>query len=333
MTRRFVDQLADGEAIEEVFLASDKQLRANRNGQLYLQLELRDRSGAIGARLWNASEALGRSFEAGDFLFVKGKVQLFQGTLQIILSQFERTDPNRIELTEFLPHTEYEIDKLLDRLRSSLRKVSDPHLRALAECFLIDESFMRTFAQVPAGVRLHHAYVGGLLEHVVTLLDAAERLFPVYPQLDRDMVILGLFLHDAGKVRELSAGRLFGYTDEGQLIGHLVIGTELVSEKAIEAAELTGEPFPREHLLRLKHLILSHHGELSFGSPKVPMTPEAMFVHALDSLDARVHMFLREIREDRGQNTAWTPFHTTLQRRIYKGGVGGTSGGEGETLD
>src|SRR5579871_6248261 len=176
MTRRFVRQLADGDVVEEVYLTTDKQLRANRNGNLYLQLELRDRSGAISARLWNAGEPLFRSFEAGDFLLVKGKVQLFQGALQMILSGLERVAPERVELADFLPHTEQDVAKLFDRLRGYLMKLGNPHLRALAECFLMDADFVRNFCRAPAGVRVHHAYVGGLLEHVVTLLDLADRV-------------------------------------------------------------------------------------------------------------------------------------------------------------
>jgi 3'-5' exoribonuclease len=189
----------------------------------------------------------------------------------------------------------------------------------------MDDEFLRAFCLVPAGVRLHHAYVGGLLEHVVTMLDAADRLAPLYPGVDRDLLLMGVFLHDAGKVRELGTGRVFGYTDEGQLVGHLVIGVEMLNDKVEKVRDLTGEPFPRELLLRLKHLILSHHGTLEFGSPKVPMTPEAVALHALDTLDSRVNMVLRELKEDRNPGTAWTAFNPALQRRIFKGGPGGDS--------
>src|SRR5205807_10478309 len=157
-----------------------------------------------------------------------------------------------------------------------LRKMSNPHLRALVECFLMDDAFIRGLCRAPAGVRNHHAYLGGLLEHIVTLLDAADRLLPLYPDLDRDLLLAGIFLHDLGKVKELSFGRAFAYTDEGQLVGHLVIGVEMLNEKATKVHELTGEPFPPELLLRLKHMILSHHGSYEFGSPKLPMTPEAI---------------------------------------------------------
>ncbi|HZU36721.1 MAG TPA: HD domain-containing protein [Gemmataceae bacterium] len=320
MARRYVHQLADGETIDETFLVSDKQLRANRNGNLYLQLDLRDRTGTINARLWNAGEHVFRSFEAGDFLHIKGKVQLFQGALQIILSHVERTLAEKVELADFLPHTEKDVSKLLERLRQLMR-LNNPHLRALMECFLMDEPLVQGLSKAPAGVSMHHAYIGGLLEHVVTLLDAADRLCPLYPELDRDVLLTGIFLHDIGKVRELSYDKTFVYTDEGQLIGHLVIGVEMLNEKAAQVPDLTGEPFPAELLLRLKHMILSHHGTYEFGSARLPMTAEAIALHYLDNLDAKVHMFTRDIRGDRNPTSAWTPFNQSLQRRLFKGTV------------
>jgi 3'-5' exoribonuclease len=323
MGRRFVQQLTDGEALDEVYLVTEKQLRANRNGNLYIQLELRDRTGAISARLWNAGEHLFRSFEEGDFLRIRGKVQLFQGSLQIILSHIDRAEADKIDLTDFLPHTEHDVSKLYERLRAVLMRLSNPHLRGLVECFFMDEGFVEGFCKVPAGVRNHHAYIGGLLEHVVRMLEAADRLLPLYPELDRDLLLTGIFLHDVGKVRELSYGRVFGYTDEGQLVGHLVIGVEMLNEKAARVPDLTGEPFPAEMLLRLKHMIVSHHGTLEFGSPRLPMTPEAIALHYLDNLDAKVHTFARDIREDRNQASTWTPFSQSLQRRLFKGGSNG----------
>jgi 3'-5' exoribonuclease len=319
MTRRYVEQLADGDNVDEVFLVVDKQLRANRNGNNYIQLDLGDRTGTINARMWNAGEPLFRSFEAGDFLQVKGKVQLFQGSLQLILNTFDKFDSNRLELTDFLPHTQHDVSKLLERLRTSVRRVSDPHLRALGETYFIDDEFMRAFARCPAGVKVHHAYVGGLLEHVVTMMDVAEKVLPIYPEVNRDLVIMGVFLHDSGKVRELSFSRSFSYSDEGQLLGHLTIGIEMLAEKAKRVPDLTGEPFPPELLLRLKHLILSHHGEPEFGSPKVPMTAEAVALHAIDLMDSRIHIAVREIADDRSES-AWTPYNAALGRRMYKGG-------------
>jgi 3'-5' exoribonuclease len=321
MTRRYVNQLANGESVDQVFLVADKQLRANRQGNLYLHLDLRDKSGALGARLWNASEALARQFEPGDYLNVRGKVQVFQGALQLILSHIEVVDPSTIEPSEFLPQGARDVAKLSEKLRQTLMGMSNPHLRALAECFLIDDEFVRKFTAAPAGIKNHHAYQGGLLEHVVTLLTVADRIADLYPEIDRDLLLSGIFLHDIGKVDELSYDRSFGYTDEGQLLGHLVMGVEMLAEKVRRTADLTGEPFPPELLLRLKHMIVSHHGTHEFGSPKVPMTPEAIALHHLDNLDAKIHLFTREIRDDPSRESNWTPFHPNLGRRLFKGSL------------
>jgi 3'-5' exoribonuclease len=318
MTRQFVQQLADGDSVEEIYLVVDKQVRANRNGNTYLQLELRDRGASMSARLWNAPEPLVHTFETGDFLRVKGKVQLFQGALQMILTQIDRVETEKVELADFLPHTEHDIGKLHERLCTFLRRLDDPHLRALAECFLMDRELMNSYCKAPAGIRNHHAYLGGLLEHVVALMESADRISPLYPEMNRDLLMMGIFLHDIGKVRELSYDRAFNYTDEGQLIGHLVLGVEMLGEHVRRVPDLTGEPFPEELLLRLKHLIVSHHGALEFGSPTLPMTPEAIALHYLDNLDAKIHSFTRDIREDRGPS-AWTPYSQATQRRLYKG--------------
>src|SRR5438309_657494 len=319
MARRFIQQLSDGDTLDEVYLVTDKQLRANKNGNLYLQVELRDRTGAISARMWNATEHQFRGFEEGDFLRIKGKVQLFQGSLQVIFTALERQTAEDVNLIDFLPRTEQDVGRLFERLRTLLLRLENPHLRALAECFLMDSAFVDAFCKVPAGIRNHHAYLGGLLEHVVSLLEGADRLAPLYPEINRDLLFMGIFLHDIGKVRELSFDRVFGYTDEGQLIGHIVIGVEMLDEKIRQVPDLTGEPFPAELLLRLKHMILSHHGSYEFGSPRLPMTPEAIALHHLDNLDAKVHSFTRDIREDRNGTSAWTPYSQATQRRLFKG--------------
>ena len=329
MGRRFIDQLRDGDSFDEIYLVIDKQLKANRNGAPFIQVELRDRTGNIAARFWNAGEAVFRSFENGDYIRAEGKVQLYQGTLQVILEHIERAEPKFIDSQDFLPKTEQDIPKLFDKLRNYMLRLANPHLRALAECFLMDDDFVKGFSAAPAGVKLHHAYIGGLLEHTVGMMDMADKLLPHYPGIDRDLVLVGLFLHDSGKVRELSYLRAFGYTDEGQLLGHIPMAVEMITEQSNKVSDLTGEPFPRELLVRVKHIILSHHGTLEHGSPKVPMTPEAMLVHCIDSMDSRMHMVLRELKEDRNNPTAWTPYNHNLGRRFYKGGANGDLYGEG----
>lgn len=322
MPHRMLRQLQDGDFVEDIYLAASKSLRTNRQGGQYLQVELRDRSGSMIGRLWNATEQHFQSFREGECVFVRGRAQLFQGTMQLILTEIHAAGSEHYDPRDFLPQSEQEVGVLWQRLRELLQ-VQNPHLRALLNLFLQDETLMQGFVQAPAGVRLHHAYLGGLLEHVVTMLEAAERLFggarPIYPGVDRDLVLAGIFLHDLGKVRELTYSHNFGYSDEGQLVGHLVIGVELLNEKARQVETLLGEPIPQELLLRLKHIIVSHHGDPASGSPCLPMTPEALAVHMLDHFDSRLHMILRELRDDRFPERAWTEYHPHLERRLFKG--------------
>src|SRR5262249_25863994 len=214
MSRRYVRQVAHQEAVDQIFLASEKQLRPNRNGNLYLQLELSDRSGSIGARMWNASENDYRNFENGDYVRVEGSTQLFQGTIQLIASTIRKAPKSDVNPDDFLILGSKEIDHLVVRLGAFLRKMREPHLLNLAECFLMDEDFMRKFSRAPAGVKNHHAYLGGLIEHVVNLMELVSRVAPLYPAINPDVLLMGTFLHDIGKVDELTYERDFAYSDE-----------------------------------------------------------------------------------------------------------------------
>lgn len=315
--RRFVRDLSSGETVDEVYMVTEKHLRANRSGGLYLQIELRDRTGVISSRMWNASERLFDSFDVNDFLRVRGRTQIYQGELQLIVSEFERVPVEHVDLGDFLPQTTHSIDRLMVRLRELLGQIRNPHLATLVEAFLVDESLMAKFAAAPAAVRYHHAYRGGLLEHVVTMLEIAERIGPLYPALDLDLLFAGILLHDIGKVEELSYHAAFRYTDEGELVGHVVQGVEVLGAKIREVEQQTGRPFPPELAMRLKHMIVSHHGALEYGSPKVPVTLEAMALHLIDNLDAKLAAFQEELRaEGRG---SWTEPSAMFRRRLYRG--------------
>jgi len=323
MSRRPINALTHQDAVDEIFLAGDKQLRPNRAGNLYLQVELCDGSGSITARLWNANETLYKSFDKGDYVRVCGTAQLFQGAMQILAKKLERVDPSQVDPSEFMPKPAVDVDRLVARLDEILRAMDDPVLRAIAECFLMDQVFMERLRMAPAGSKNHHAYHGGLLEHIVGLMELVLHVAPSYPQLDRDLLILGAFLHDLGKTEELGFDHGLVYTDAGQLIGHLVMGVEMLTAKAAEAEKLLGEPIPAETLLRLKHLILSHHGEYAFGSPKLPMTLEALALALLDNIDAKINTFSTLMREDPNVDSPWTTFQPNLDRKLYKGLRGG----------
>ncbi len=319
MTRQSVNTLADGETIDEIYLLSDKQLRANRNAETYLLTQLRDKTGQISGLLWNVRDDIAAAVTPGECVHVRGRVQLYQGNLQMILTHIAPSTANGYDVSEFVPSSGADIERLLDSLVEILSSVADPDLRALMTSFLDDSRLMDELARAPAGVRLHHACHGGLLEHIVNLLQTAQRIRDLYPAVDFDLVLAGIFLHDIGKTRELSYEGSFSYTDEGQLLGHLVEGVEILNEKVTRLEIETGQPFPSEMLLRLKHMIVSHHGSYEFGSPKLPMTLEAIALHYLDNLDAKINEFLNLIQNDPNSESDWTPYNQNLQRKIFKG--------------
>ncbi|MFN3157895.1 MAG: 3'-5' exoribonuclease YhaM family protein [Rubinisphaera brasiliensis] len=318
MSRRFINEINDGELIEEIFVLADKQLRANRNGDTYLLADLRDKTGSLHGLLWNISEDSVAHINAGDYVKVKGKVQLYNGNLQIILTRIDAVNETQIDLNDFQAGSSQDVEKMFSRLTELLRSISDPQLRRLMEAFLDDETLMMHLKNVPAGVKAHHAYLGGLLEHVVNLMEAGDRICGLYPSVSRDLLLVGIFLHDLGKVRELTYDGTFAYTDEGQLIGHLIIGVELLNEKLNQLLS-TGESVDEEKILRIKHLIASHHGTYEFGSPKLPMTPEAILLHHLDNIDAKVNEFTSMIESDPNRQSHWTPFNPRMDRKLFKG--------------
>ena len=316
--RRFVSQLSQQEPIDQIFLASDKQLRPNRNGNLYLQVELSDRSGSIPARMWNASDQDYKNFENGDYVHVEGATQLFQGNVQLIANSIRKAAPAEVQEEDFRTLNSEHVDKMAGRLTEILRQIKSPPLRNLAECFLADDDFMRKFVKAPAGMKNHHAYQGGLLEHVVTLMELVLVVTPRYPRLDAELLLIGAFLHDVGKIDELSYERDIAYTDEGQLLGHMLIGISMLDEKIRETERLAGEPFPDDLAIEIKHLIASHHGQYEYGSPKLPMTLEAVALHHLDNLDAKLHSFDQLMRNDANVDSRWTQYHSNLGRKLYK---------------
>lgn len=319
MPRRFINQFLDREQVEEIFLAGEKQLRANRAGNHYLQVRLSDRTGSLTAMLWNANETHYAAFENGDYVKVQGMAQIYNGTLQMILNRIDVAEDKLVDENDFITLEAREIERMLGRVREILAGLKNVHLRALAEAFLADPDFLTAFKEAPAGIKNHHAYKGGLLEHVLSLMETCLVVAPRYPGLDLDLLLIGAFLHDAGKIEELTYERDLGYSDAGQLIGHIVLAVGYVDQMVPPAEKKTGSPFPPELLLRVKHMILSHHGEYEYGSPKLPMTLEAIALHYLDNLDAKLHTAAAIIREDANTDSVWTPFFAGMQRKFYKG--------------
>lgn len=318
-SRRYISQLGEREEIDDIFVVTEKQLRPNKNGNLYLLMRLSDRTGTVNAMMWNASDRTGRDFESGDYVQVQGATQHYNGNLQIIISSVQPAEPGNVNEEELLQVDRQQGEKLTGRLADLLRTMSDVNLQFLGEAFLVDEQLMKNLKLAPAGIKAHHAYQGGLLEHVVSLMELSLFVADHYEEVDKDLLVIGAFLHDIGKLRELTYERGLGYSDEGQLLGHLTIGIEMLEQKITEAEKLSGETFPKELALRLKHMILSHHGQPEYGSPKVPMTFEALALRNLDELDAKIASFRQIIRDDINDGTGWTNYQPNLGRKIFMG--------------
>ena len=320
MPRTFVKELSDGSNVNEIYLLADKQLRANRNADLYLLATLRDKTGIISGLMWNVQEDRVNHISVGDMVHIKGKVQLYQGGLQMIVNYIDLASESTYNAEDFLVEPQANVGPLLERLHELLLSIKSDKLRTLAECFLSDKALVDDMCAAPAGVKAHHAYQGGLIEHIVSMAEVADRLCGHYPNLNRDLLLLGVLLHDLGKVRELAWDPTLSYTDEGQLLGHMNIAVEILNEKLLMArAEMGGAEINQEDVLRLKHMILSHHGSLEFGSPRVPMTPEAIVLHHIDNLDAKLHEFTRAIEDDMNKDAAWTPYSPRIERKLFKG--------------
>lgn len=319
MDRKFISDFSEQEFVAQVFRAGNKLLRPNKNGDMYLQVDISDKSGTLTARMWNATEAQYHQFENGDYIYVEGKVQVYQGAKQVIAKKISRVDATTVNEDDFLQIPHISVEKLLLRMTELLRGVQDENMANLVQCYLMDEEYMNLFMRAPAGVKHHHAYQGGLLEHTLGVMEMAYKIAPCYPYMNADLLLVGAFLHDTGKVNELFYENDFTYSDEGQMLGHIILGLEMLQDRISEAEKLSGEPFPEELKLQLRHLILSHHGEYEFGSPKLPMTLEAQALHCLDLLDSKISAFYQMISEDMNTDSAWTVYAPTLQRKIYKG--------------
>ncbi len=318
--RRFINQFTEQEQIDNVFRVADKQLRANRQGGKYILLRLADRTGNLVGMHWNADERIFESFGRGDYIRCKGRTQLYNGGLQMIVSQLDVVDEQQIDPSEFDAFDHAVAEQDLKRLSACISALKDEHLKQLLQSYLDDVEWVERFKVAPAAVNNHHAYPGGLLHHTVELMELAATIAPRYPQLNGDVLVAGAFLHDLGKIEELTSGGELSYTDRGQLIGHLVIGVTELQWRVSELEGNSGKVFPGGLLMQLEHMILSHHGQLEYGSPKVPMTLEAIALHHLDNLDAKMAAAISLIESDVSVDQRWTNFNPGLGRKLWKAG-------------
>jgi 3'-5' exoribonuclease len=312
----FASDIQERDTVETVFLVRDKSIGMAKNGKPYLTLKLMDRSGEVEGRVWDRAEEVSALFSRDDFVRVAGKASVYMGKMQLIIQDVVRLEENAVNLADFLPVAGRPVEEMVAELKSRVASFTDRHLRALLEAFLADEEFLAAYSRAPAAKAMHHVYLGGLLDHSLSVAALADDICRRYPGLNRDLLVAGALLHDVGKISELRYSRSFEYTDVGKLLGHIVIGVEIVEEK------LRGLPgFPVELAILLKHLLLSHHGQYEFGSPKRPKTLEAVILNFLDDLDSKINGVRTHLDKEADSESAWSQYHRFYDRYFFKGFV------------
>jgi 3'-5' exoribonuclease len=313
MKSPFVSDLQPDQIITGTFLVQHKDVRQKKSGDLYLSLTLADRTGDLDAKMWdNAAEVI-ETFAQDDFVKVKGLMQVFQNRPQLTLHKIARVVETDVDVADFFPASKRDRDEMFREVQGLIASMSNPYLKALLEAIFADEEIALAFRTAPAAKAIHHAWIGGLIEHVLSLATLAKFTAAHYTDIDLDLLMSGVILHDVGKITELKYARSFSYSAEGQLLGHIVIGMRMVEEK-IRA--IPG--FPPKLRDLLIHLIASHHGELAYGSPKVPLFPEAMLLHHLDNLDSKMECMRGLIERDRQIEGEWTGYSSALDRNVLK---------------
>jgi len=313
MARKDIADIQPGDSMQQAFLVQSKQLRTQRNGSFFLDLQLVDRTGSVPAKMWDATQVLFGSFAEDDFVLVKARGETYRRKLQLVVTDLRRMEPSDVDVEDFLPKATRDVGEMLERLGEIVGALTYEPLKELLEAFLADEEFVSGFRQAPGGVSVHHAWLGGLLEHTLAVTELAIGVAESYPNLDRDLLVAGAILHDVGKVEEFGYTRALRYTDIGGLVGHLAIGAMRVGERAA-----TIEGFPPILLQELQHLILSHHGQHEYGSPILPATAEAVVLHHIDNIDAKVVAFDQVLLRDQDEQSTWTEWSRIFDRRLYK---------------
>lgn len=311
--KRFVDEIAAGESIRDVFVLAEKNMAHKRDGSPFLTITLADRTGRIRGVVWDDVTTAASAAAAGDYVQVKAAAGEYRGALQLVVKSIEAVPPEAVSPADFLPSTQRDVDRMFARLKSLTDTIESPDLKRLMDAFWSDAPFCGMFKQAPAAKQMHHAYVGGLLEHTLSMALLADKVAGHYGGVDRDLLLVGAVLHDVGKVKELSYTHRIDYTDEGRLLSHIVIGVQMVDDKIRSI-----DGFPPQLAAMVKHLIISHHGARDFGSPEPPKTIEAVLLNYVDEIDSRVNA-IREFMAAEAPGETWTPYHRLLERQFYRG--------------
>jgi 3'-5' exoribonuclease len=301
----------ENKVITSSFVVISKQVKPKKTGEPYLALTLGDRTGQIEAKMWDNVETAIDAFEQEDFIKAKGLLNKYKNRFQLTIHKLRKLLDSEVDFADYLPKTSKDIGELWQVLAGYVASFQNGYLKALVEAFMSDPDIAEAYRNAPAAKSLHHAYIGGLLDHVVSLFRSCDLICRNYPQINRDLLLTGAFLHDIGKIHELTYNRSFSYTTRGQLLGHMVIELEMLQAKLAQVPD-----FPEELKTLVEHLIISHHGEYEFGSPKLPMFPEALMLHYLDDLDSKMEAMRAHFEREAGLDGPWTSYNASLGRPL-----------------
>lgn len=315
MSKILIKDIEPEKTIQSYFLVKSKEIKQKKNQDKYLSLNLADKCGEIQTVMWEGFEDAAKSFTENDFVKIQGIASYYQGNLQLTLDKLRKAEVEEIDMKDFLPETEKDVEFMFEELRVNGEKIKNPYLKELLLNFFNDGEFVNSFKQAPAAKGVHHVYLGGLLEHTYYVVNISIIIAKHYEGINEDLLIATAILHDIGKIKELKYDKIFDYSDEGRLIGHIYMGAEMI-QKMID--RIPG--FPEELSMLIKHSILSHHGELEFGSPKRPKTIEALILHYTEDLDAKINAYTTFIKKHQAIPGNWTPFHKVFDRFIFKKG-------------
>ncbi|MFO7570457.1 MAG: 3'-5' exoribonuclease YhaM family protein [Smithellaceae bacterium] len=311
----YIKDIRQGDKIASSFLVAEKSMAFSQKGTPYLNVRLKDKTGELDAKVWDNAQALDTVFKKGDIVFIEARTQTYRNALQASIITVKKCNPEDIDPMDFLPVSQLDTETMFRDMLAYLDKISAPPIKTLLSAFFHDEKTAELFQRAPAAKGFHHNYLGGLLEHTLSVVRLLDRAADHYPQLNRDLLLSGGMLHDIGKIYEFSYDNMVEYSDEGRMIGHLVMGVEMIDKKIEHIPD-----FPPRLALALRHIILSHHGEFEFGSPKRPKTLEALVVHFMDDLDAKLNGFESFVNADAANtDSEWTPFNRFFERYLYKG--------------
>ena len=313
MKKRFITDIRAGDRVDDIFVLSEKILSQKRDGNNFLNVTLSDKTGTIKGVVWDNVDQIAAGITSGDFAHVNGSVSDYRGTLQVVIKKMAPFSSDRIDPSDFLPQTSRDIEGMFERLVKRTDSITTDYLKALIDAFFKDKEFVNKFKTAPAGKKMHHAYIGGLLEHTLSMVSLADKIAGHYSGIDRDLLLSGAILHDIGKIDEFEYQFKIDYSDKGRLLNHIVIGIKMVDDK------LSGiEHFPEDQMLLLKHMIVSHHGTREFGSPEPPKTIEAVLLNYIDEIDSKVNA-IRDFIASEDPDETWTSYHRLLERHFYKG--------------